>query len=137
MRDGNGRMNELLQILKPRLWLQAAILAGFLVGCSQQHVFVNSRKQSKEEDRQLLKQVSYEEIVKPVAEQPGCVEPQPFALDSDPASVQYWDLTLDGAIQMALANSTVLRDLGARIIQSPTLTQTIFAPSVQSTDPRF
>src|SRR5437870_1966505 len=125
MRDGNGRMNELFQKLKRHSWLQAAILAGFLAGCSQQHVFVDSRKQSKEEDRQLLKQVSYEEVVKPVVEQPGCVEPAPFALDSDASSVQYWDLTLDQAIQMALSNSTVLRDLGARIIQSPTLTQTI------------
>ncbi|WP_182871087.1 TolC family protein [Rhodopirellula sp. JC639] len=46
-----------------------------------------------------------------------------------------WDLTIDQAVQIALANSTVLRDLGARVIQTPGLTSTIYGPAIQTTDP--
>ena len=136
MRYAKRSMPNFAQRLN-RYWLPGLILAGSLAGCSQHQAFINSRKETKETDRQLLKQVNYEEAVKPAAERPECAEPAPFALDTDSASVQYWDLTLDQAIQTALANSTVLRDLGARIIQSPTLTPTIYEPSVASTDPRF
>lgn len=45
-----------------------------------------------------------------------------------------WDLTLDQAIQIALANSTVLRDLGARVIQAPGATPTIYTPAITATD---
>ncbi len=117
--------------------LAGAALVACLAGCSQHRPFIASNEKLKKEDCQLLKQVSYEEVAKRAIERPGCAEPPPFALDSDSTTVQYWDLTLDQAIQMALANSTVLRDLGARIIQSPTLTPTVYEPSVQATDPRF
>src|SRR5262245_49576421 len=100
------RMTDLFQLLKRR-WLPGAMLASCLAGCSHQHAFVDSTKQTRIADREMLKQVSYEEVAKPANEQPGCVEPAPFNLDTDSATVQYWDLTLDGAIQTALANSTV------------------------------
>jgi hypothetical protein len=118
-------------------WLFGAMIVGCLAGCSQHHAFVDNVKQTKEADRQLLKQVSYEEVATPASEGTEFASPAPFALDSDSASASYWDLTLDGAVQIALANSTVLRDLGARIIQAPQLTPTIYNPSVASTDPRF
>nr|WP_161501464.1 TolC family protein [Rhodopirellula sp. SM50] len=57
------------------------------------------------------------------AASPGTATPQP------------WDLTIDQAVQLALANSTVLRDLGARVIQTPGLTPTIYGPAIQATDP--
>jgi hypothetical protein len=60
----------------------------------------------------------------------------PFSLD-DQNSVEYWNVTLDETIQMALANSAVLRDLGARIIQSPELVDTIYQPAIRKTDPQF
>lgn len=47
---------------------------------------------------------------------------------------QPWELTVDEAIQIALANSTVLRDLGARVIQTPGSTPTIYEPAIQTTD---
>lgn len=60
----------------------------------------------------------------------------PFSLD-DQTSIEYWNVTLDETIQIALANSVVLRDLGARIIQTPALVDTIYQPSIRKTDPRF
>jgi outer membrane protein TolC len=50
---------------------------------------------------------------------------------------QKWELTLEQVIQMALANSTVLRDLGARVVQAPGLTPTIYGPAIQNTDPNL
>lgn len=68
----------------------------------------------------------------------GNVATQPFSLRgasspdwTPPAS---WDMTIDEAIQMALANSTVLRDLGAQVLQSPGTTPTIYSPAIQSTN---
>src|SRR5262245_4725563 len=129
-------MANFISKLKPILLLAAAVV-GCAAGCTQHSVFIDNKKETKEADRQLLKQVSYEEVAKPTVDRAECATPAPFALDSDSANINYWDLTLDGAIQIALANSTVLRDLGARIIQAPQLTPTVYNPSVENTDPRF
>ncbi len=66
-------------------------------------------------------------------------EPHSVRNSGDPAWVapEAWDLTLEEVIQIALVNSTVLRDFGAQIVQSPGLTQTVYGPSIQETDPRF
>ncbi len=118
-------------------WLLRAIAVLIFVGCSQPQTFVDSGKSTEAIDKQLLKQVSYEEPIEGLP--PGAIiaEPPPFALDTDSSAVPYWDFTLDEAIQTALSNSTVLRDLGARIIQAPEVTPSIYSPSLQATDPRF
>lgn len=63
----------------------------------------------------------------------------PFSIrgssDANWTSPEPWDLTIDEAIQLALANSTVLRSLGARLIQSPNSTSTIYEPAIVVTDP--
>jgi len=66
-------------------------------------------------------------------------EPHSVRNSGDPAWVapEAWDLTLEEVIQIALVNSTVLRDFGAQIVQTPGLTQTVYGPSIQETDPRF
>ena len=61
------------------------MLAGCLAGCSQHHAFINSSKQTKEADRQLLKQVSYEEVATPANERTRMCNSAPFALDTDSA----------------------------------------------------
>lgn len=63
--------------------------------------------------------------------------PPPFDLASDAATIQYWDLTLNEAIQFALANSSVMRKLGGHILQSPEQMPTIYDPSYVATDPRY
>lgn len=68
---------------------------------------------------------------------PSASEPFSIRDSSSPnwVSPQPWDLSIDQAIQIALANSTVLRNLGARVIQTPGLTPTIYGPAIQATDP--
>ncbi|MDG2385367.1 MAG: TolC family protein [Pirellulaceae bacterium] len=54
----------------------------------------------------------------------------------EPGPDDYWDLTLKEAIQIALANSEVMRDIGARVLSAPAATPTVFQPALQQTDPR-
>lgn len=123
---------------QPSCWLAiAAVALASIVGCSHDRPFVDTSAKVKEADQQLLKQVTYEEPIGDASEGMICNEPPPFALEKDSPEVDYWDLSLDQAIQMALSNSTVLRDLGATIIQAPNLTPTIYQPSLAATDPRF
>jgi hypothetical protein len=62
--------------------------------------------------------------------------PQPWTLTTE-GTPQYQDVTLEEAIQLALANSRVLRDLGGAVIRSPGTTRTTLDPAVAETDPRF
>jgi outer membrane protein TolC len=73
------------------------------------------------------------------ADVPPIIAATPFSVrgasSADWSPPQAWDMTLDEAIQTALANSTILRDLGARVIQVPNQTPTIYGPGIQSSDP--
>jgi hypothetical protein len=62
--------------------------------------------------------------------------PQPWTLDTE-GTPEYWDLTLEEAIQIALANSKVMRDLGSAVVRAPATTRTTLDPSIAETDPRF
>jgi outer membrane protein TolC len=62
--------------------------------------------------------------------------PAPFTLASE-TPTEFWDLTLQEAVQLALQNSTVLRDLGGSILQAPDSVPSIHGPAIQESDPRF
>ncbi|MBP90158.1 MAG: hypothetical protein CMJ64_26195 [Planctomycetaceae bacterium] len=71
--------------------------------------------------------VSYEEVTSTQA---------PLTLDAD-SRPEFWDLTLQEAIQRGLGNSPVMRDMGALVLQAPQNVRTMFDPSIDETDPRF
>lgn len=71
--------------------------------------------------------VSYEEISSTQA---------PLTLDVD-APPEFWDLGLQEAIQRGLANSPVMRDMGALVLQTPQNVRTMYDPAIDETDPRF
>jgi outer membrane protein TolC len=56
---------------------------------------------------------------------------------SDDAPPTYRELTLQEAIQIALANSQVFRDLGGRLVTAPDSSQTVYEPAITESDPRF
>ncbi|MCH7725555.1 MAG: TolC family protein [Planctomycetes bacterium] len=62
--------------------------------------------------------------------------PPPFTF-AEPGLGDYWDLSLQDAIHMALKNSKVLRDLGGAILQSPENVATIHDPAIAETNPQF
>lgn len=49
----------------------------------------------------------------------------------------YRDISLDEAVQTALANSTVMRDLGARVLTAPQGSATIYDPALTQINPGF
>ena len=51
--------------------------------------------------------------------------------------VGYWPLGLQEAVQVGLANSQVLRDLGGLVVSSPQSVQSVQSPMIIETDPRF
>ena len=51
--------------------------------------------------------------------------------------VDYWDLTLEETVQIALANTNVLKDLGGLIVRAPSTVRTSQDPAITETDPRF
>lgn len=73
----------------------------------------------------------------------SCVEPavatdlaEPYTLRSDDPK-EYWELTLEEVIQTALANSDVMREIGARVVATPSASTTVFDPALQQTSPRI
>jgi len=60
----------------------------------------------------------------------------PTTLSHD-APPEYWELSLEEVVHLALANSEVLRDFGAAVLRSPETTVTAQNPSLVETDPRF
>lgn len=62
--------------------------------------------------------------------------PHPWTIDTK-GTPEYWDLTIEEAIQTALANSKVMRDLGGAVVRSPATTRTTLDPAIAETDPRF
>src|SRR5262245_16788638 len=44
--------------------------------------------------------------------------PQPWTIDTE-GTPNYWNLTLEEAIQLTLANSQVLRDVGGAVVRAP------------------
>jgi outer membrane efflux protein len=106
-----------------------------LAGCTNQRQFVADLPSDNEQSAdQEVKQVAYTSYEEPI---PNEAALPPCDLDSDPSSIPYWDLSLEEAIQFALANSTVMREVGAHLLQAPELTPTIYDPSLRATDPRF
>lgn len=77
--------------------------------------------------------------------EPAEVDVEPSLIDATPPPastsstdpVQYWDLRLEEAMQLALNNSKVLRDLGGLVLRAPATMRTTSDPSITETDPRF
>jgi outer membrane protein TolC len=61
--------------------------------------------------------------------------PHPWTIDTL-GTPQYWNMSLEEAIQLALANSRVLRDIGGSVVRAPATTRTSFDPAAAETDPR-
>ena len=63
-------------------------------------------------------------------------EPRPrTSLDAPPE--QYWPMTPEEAVQTALANSPVLRDLGGALLRSPRSVRSVVDSAIAESDPRF
>jgi outer membrane protein TolC len=50
---------------------------------------------------------------------------------------EFWELTIDEALQIGLANSQMIRSLGGRILANPDAEPSYFDPALQESDPIF
>ncbi len=53
----------------------------------------------------------------------------------NPEHKEFWDLTLDAAVAIAMENSEAMRDIGGFVVASPFSTRTIYDPAIQEADP--
>jgi outer membrane protein TolC len=60
----------------------------------------------------------------------------PVTLSAD-TKPNYWDVSLQEVIQLALANSEVLRDLGGAVVRAPESTRTTVDAAIAETNPQF
>jgi hypothetical protein len=106
------------------------VASGCFAGRSPSHVkpptvdYTRAALQMEDPD---VSPTSYEEVAGPTS--PRSIR--------DHESVQYRDMTLQEAIQTALARSKVMSDLGGTVLRSPATTPTTFDPAVQETDPQY
>jgi outer membrane protein TolC len=61
--------------------------------------------------------------------------PEPWTISTS-GTPEYRDISLEETIQLALANSRVLRDLGGAVVRAPAATRTATDPAIAETDPR-
>ena len=59
----------------------------------------------------------------------------PPLVDEDPSKVPVYELTLAEAVQMAVRQSPVIRDLGGTVVTAPAAVTTVYEPSLAHTNP--
>ncbi|HEY2253225.1 MAG TPA: hypothetical protein VGH74_19260, partial [Planctomycetaceae bacterium] len=83
-----------------------------------------------------LLEASPDDLTEPQAAAP--IGMRPHSLREDDLSPEnYRDMTLVEAVEYALMNSKILRELGGTILKSPDQITTKFSPSGVASDPRF
>lgn len=109
------------------------VLAIWLIGCTVRQpgeVFRDSLSHYQD----LAGRIEYPDVHSQALD-PGVTAAPPTSVnrtDREPRP-----LTVDQAVQIALANSTILRELGGQVLQSPVLARSILGPGIQASDPRF
>jgi outer membrane protein TolC len=111
-----------------------AIVMSMAVLCAGCHRH-GAGKQSFNEFNRVATQIEYPNTFEPTVSE-AMATPPPHKIDSAPFQ-DYWDITLQEAIQQALWNSQVLRDLGGTVVQNPTGARTVYESAIRESDPRF
>src|SRR5262245_57311836 len=112
---GTGFMRERLLAI---VYLAAVVAAP--LGCSKGKQYYFLKADDHRDYACVATQIEYPDADQPVP--PPVAETLPPHTINDQGPPEYWPLRLEEAIQLALANSRVMRDLGGRVISS---TQTI------------
>lgn len=113
--------------------LLAAILCAGSLACRSRKGAYSEHDLGAFDDR--LATIDYPDAEVPAA--PGPLETRaPYTL-SDNQPHDFRPFTLQEAVQTALANSTVLRDVGGLVMNGPDALRTRLGPALAETDPRF
>ncbi|MCA9013919.1 MAG: TolC family protein [Planctomycetaceae bacterium] len=118
-----------------KLLLVAAIILG--PGCSH---FLDRSLQDEfveNEDvyQQKLTQIEYPNVDE--IDEGDTIGTQAPAMLSSSATPDYWDLTLEQAVHLALQHSKVLGDVGGVSLNTPAALHTKYDPAITEADPRY
>ncbi|MFM9067822.1 MAG: TolC family protein, partial [Planctomycetota bacterium] len=134
-----GWLARLQQRRRRRLWatltgLVCLGLSAGLIGCSARPTYTGAvGEQTLEKYHRMIGQVDYPDVTSTEMD-PAQRSAAPLTIESQPG--EQWSLTLDETVQMALGNSTVLRDLGGQVLNTPVVARTTYGPALSETDPR-
>jgi hypothetical protein len=118
----------------PQIGLLLGIALLLAAGCNL--VGPNRRFDAElEHYKAVARTVESVDAVTPPSAQDFTTAPHTIRQNAIPTGWQ--DLTVEEAIHLALANSSVLRDLGGTVLRYPETTRTILGPAVAASDPRF
>ena len=125
-------MRKLANVLK--LWL-AVLLA--LPGCAlrDRPSPLATPTDDIEHYRNVATEIEYPDEPAPL--NPQALENLPPSSIGENGAPDYWDLKLEEAMQIALENSKVLRDLGGTLLRTPSLVRSVEQPAISESDPRF
>jgi outer membrane protein TolC len=111
------------------------LIAGFCLGMASCRVGNSGHDADLAYYRDRLTSIEYPDV-----ETPAAIEtletPAPFALSQNHPH-DFRAISLQEAVQTALANSVVLRDVGGLVMNAPDSLRTRFGPALAETDPRF
>jgi len=60
----------------------------------------------------------------------------PYTVDDEPPT-EFWDLSLEEVVEIALEQKDVLIGLGGRVLTAPEAVPTVYDPAIRESDPRF
>jgi len=116
----------------PALLMTGLITIG-LSGCFARQDKLNFKTNPVPYQR-FASEIEYPDVAPGKASQEWTAPPLVLSMAREP---DYWELTVEEAVQLALKNSRVLRDLGGILLRSPETTPTTYGPALTQTDPRF
>ncbi|MCC6493926.1 MAG: TolC family protein [Pirellulales bacterium] len=84
----------------------------------------------------IATQVDYPEVTACSASEDCWSAAEPLTL-ANMGQFDYWNVSLQEAVQIALTQSQVIRDLGGAVLRTPAQAETFWDPAVVETDPRY
>ncbi|QDV53610.1 Outer membrane efflux protein [Gimesia fumaroli] len=123
-------------IARMKLLLAAVVMMG--PGCSHfldQNRFQDEFVESEEVYQQKLTEIEYPNVAE--VDEGDTIGTQAPAMLSSSATPDYWDLTLEEAMNLALQHSKVLGDVGGVSLNTPAALHTKYDPAITEADPRY
>ncbi|MBL9082124.1 MAG: TolC family protein [Planctomycetales bacterium] len=116
-------------------WLVVGALVAPSPGCGTRGRFAEEVRSTYSAYRSSATNIEYADVRTPTSDD-LLTTPAPRSLAAgDP--VAFRDISLQEAMQHALANAKVLRDLGGQMLRAPQTYSTVYGAAIQETDPRF
>lgn len=121
-------------MLAYRNCVSLALALGILLsGCHSKDLKFDPSSVNPAHYRPVATTIEYPEICKAPSRFEGPIAPPQTIEDIEMA--EYWDLSLEEAIRIALENSDVFRDIGGRVVSSPQATGTVYDPALAESNP--